>query len=87
VDDKELKIEILDEVKDEIARDPEMAELMADFIAMLHQAHDAVRRGQYKTMDDALEALTGNRPVQIDPETGEEIPYASMHNDMGLDDE
>lgn len=65
-DDKELKIEILDQVKDDIAKDPELAEIVADFTAALHQAHDAVKRGQYKTMEDAMEALTGNRPVRID---------------------
>ena len=86
-EDKELEIEMSDQVKDQIASDPEMAAAMADFIAMLHQARDAVKRGQYKTIDDAMEGITGNRPVKIDPETGEEIPYASMHNDMGLDDE
>jgi ATP-dependent protease HslVU (ClpYQ) ATPase subunit len=70
-DDKELKIEILDQVKDEMAKDAELAEVIADFMAMLHQANDAVKRGQYETMEDAMEAITGNRPVQINPDEWE----------------
>lgn len=82
--DKDLIIEMTDQVRDQIADNPEMAAFLREFTAAMHQAADAVKRGQYKTMDDAMEAITGNRPEKIDPDTGEVIKGASLSDDMGL---
>src|SRR5258708_3914669 len=81
-EDKDLKIVMLPEVEADLAKDPELAEVMRDFSAMMRQAFEATERGQYKTMDDAMEAIMGCRPVKIDAETGEPIPGASMDADM-----
>jgi len=65
--DGELKVVLSDQIENDIAADPELKDIIAEFIARMHQAHDAVLRGQYKTMDDAIEAITGIRPVVLDP--------------------
>ncbi len=71
-------------VDDQIAADPDMAAAITDFFAKMRQAYDAVQRGQYATMDDALKAL-GIETEKLNPETGEVIEGASFHEDMGLD--
>lgn len=65
---------------------PDIAAALRSFIAAFHQAADAVKRWQYKTMDDALEVITGSRPAKVD-HVGEVIPGSSLHEDMGLDDD
>lgn len=80
-EDKDLQIDISDTVEDQMSNDPELAEAMRVFMAVMRQAHDAVQRGQHKTMEDAIEALTGSRPVKLDPDTGEKI-HGSMDEDM-----
>lgn len=85
--DKDLTIELSPEVEASMAADPELAKAMRELSAIMRQAFAGVQSGQYKSMDDAMEALTGNRPKKIDPETGEEIPGASMQRDMELDDD
>lgn len=69
--DKELTIEFTDEVKAKLDADPKMAAAVRDLLAAIHQAHHAVQAGQHKTMEDALEAITGFRPVAIDPDDPE----------------
>ena len=77
--DEDLKIEMTDHVRDKVASDPKLADFMRDFNAALHQAHDSVRRGQHTTMEDAMEAITGFRPVKLGPDEAALI--------VGLDDE
>lgn len=73
-DSKDLDILMSDQVKTTMATDPEAAEAVRDFVAMLRQADHSVKSGQYKTIDDALEALTGSRPelVDLDATDGDE---------------
>lgn len=77
---KELQIKMSDQVRGKMADDPEAQKAMREFIAVLHQAHDAVQRGQYKTMDDAVEAITGNRPEPVDSDM-------SLDEALGLNDD
>lgn len=85
---KELEIVLTPEIQAQMDADPELAKHMREFFANMRQADAAVQNGQYKTMEDAMEAIAGNRPVKIDPETGEEIHGASMSAEMGhFDDE
>lgn len=84
---KDLTIELSDQAKKQMAADPKMAEGLRDLFAIMRQAHAGVKSGQYKTFDDAMEALTGSRPKKIDPETGEEIEGATMHHDLRMDAE
>lgn len=67
---KELDIHVLPEVAEQMADDPELAEALKETFAVFHQAHHAVETGQYKTFDDAMEAITGSRPelVEFDEE-------------------
>src|SRR5688500_15826104 len=83
--DKDLHIEMSDQVQGQIDNDPDIAAAIREFAAIMRQAHDSVRRGQYKTMDEALLAL-GVEARKVDPVTGEVIPGASMHDELGLDD-
>lgn len=85
--DKDLEIELSDQVREQMANDPKMAMALRELFAIMRQAHEATKRGQYKTYDDAMEALTGSRPKKFDPDTGEEIVGASLHKDiMGEED-
>lgn len=85
---KELEIVLMPEVQAQMDADPELAEAMRKMFAAMHQADEGVQSGRYKNMEEAMEAITGNRPVKIDPETGDEIPGASMSVEMGhFDDE
>src|SRR5687767_5955211 len=81
---EELQVILADEVQAKIDADPGMRAAIRDFIASMHQARAGVLSGQYKMMDDAMQAITGSRPQKIDPETGEVIEGASMHEDMNL---
>ncbi len=83
---KDLTVEFTPQVEQQMAEDPKLAEALRDFIAVLHQAKDGVERGQYKTMDDAIESITGNRPMKLDAETGEEIVGGLMHDEVFPDD-
>lgn len=70
-DEKDLEIVLSDQVKEAMAADPELAKSMKDFSAMVRQAHHGIKTGQYKSFDDAMEALTGSRPEYIDLSTNE----------------
>lgn len=82
---------MLPEVQAQLDADPEMAKAVKEFMAMMHQAHHAVQTGQHKTMEDAVEAISGSRPMPIDTETGEVITDGAplMHEQLklGEDDE
>ena len=65
-DDKELSVIFSDQVKDAMASDPEKAAAVQEFTALLHQTHAGVKSGQYASLDDALEKLTGSRPEMVD---------------------
>jgi hypothetical protein len=80
-DKKELTIRIHPGVMEDIADDPAAMEAVRNFTATMRQAFDAVQRGQYPTIDEALRAV-GVEPVKIDSETGEEIEGASMQEDL-----
>ena len=65
---KELEVVLSDKVKAQIIADPKMAETIRNLSAIFRQAGLGIKTGQYKSMDDAIEALTGNRPEPVDPE-------------------
>lgn len=79
----DLNIQYSPQVKARMEADAEMAEFVRDFNAKLRQAFYGVQIGQYRSMDEALERLTGSRPQKIDPITGEEIE-GSIDEDLGL---
>jgi hypothetical protein len=49
-----------------VAAHPEAEEAIRDFLAKMHQAAESVNSGQYASFEDAIEALTGERPTLID---------------------
>lgn len=49
-----------------VADDPEAADVFRDFFAKMRQAHHAWQEGRYASFDDAIEAITGERPTPID---------------------
>jgi len=65
--EKDLEIKWSDAVKESVAKDPELAKALWEFQANLHQAWDAVKRGQYASFEDAIEAITGERPERVKP--------------------
>ena len=62
---KDFTIELSAEAKAKMESDPDLAEAMREVFAVIHQAHAAVAAGQYATWDDAMEAITGNRPEPV----------------------
>lgn len=62
----DLNVEISDQVKEKIAKDPKLANYLRETIACFRQAHQAVQEGRYASFPDAVEAITGTRPVRID---------------------
>jgi hypothetical protein len=63
---KEPTVEWSDQVREAAERDPKIADLLRDFGAKARQAMQMVEAGQYKSFDDAMEALTGERPQKIE---------------------
>lgn len=53
-------------VKDQMANDPALAEAMREIGAAFRQAHHAWQSGQYESFEDAMEAITGQRPELVD---------------------
>lgn len=69
---KDLEIVILPEVQAQLDADPDMAEAIRDFMAACRQAKHAVDTGQHESFNDAMEAITGNRPEPVDISGDEE---------------
>lgn len=68
---KEFEIVIGPEASREMERDPVMAEAMKDLFAAMKQAIHGVETGQYETFEDAMEAITGDRPELVNPDDSE----------------
>lgn len=49
-----------------LAAHPELAKAMREMAANMRQAHHAWKSGQYASFDDAMEAITGERPESLD---------------------
>lgn len=67
--DKEPTVIYSDQVKDQMAQHPEIAKHLREFAANARQAMQGVKDGQYKSFDDAMEAITGQRPEPYDGDT------------------
>ncbi len=54
--------------------DPELAEVMRTMAATMRQAHHSWKTGKYETFDDAMFAITGQRPeiIEIDDLEGDD---------------
>jgi len=63
---KERDIIISDQVAEQMAGDPELADEIRGILAAFRQAEHAVATGQHKSFEDALEAITGNRPEPVE---------------------
>lgn len=70
---KPLEILFSPEVEEQMRNDPKLAEAVRRLTASFRQADHAVKTGQHKTFDEAMEAITGSRPVAVDVDTGEKI--------------
>lgn len=62
-DDQELKVELSEYVLQQIDDDPELAEALMEFSNMMKKAFTLFQAGEYASMEDAVEALTGSRPT------------------------
>lgn len=79
---KDLEIKISDQVKEKIVEDPDLAKAMKDVQAIFHQAHHGVQTGQYKTLEDGIESLTGSRPELLD---GDRMPISGEKFSMVIE--
>jgi len=66
-DDKIPQVIIPPEMQAEIDKDPKLAEAMRDMSAQMRQAMQGVQDGKYADFNDAMEALTGQRPKLFEP--------------------
>ena len=66
--DEEFKVEWSDQVQKAVEKDPKLADFLRGFGAKARQAMAGVKSGQYKSFDDGMEKLTGQRPEKIDPD-------------------
>lgn len=57
---------MLPEAQAQIDADPVLAEAMVGLKEAFLNAMQGVEDGRYKTFEDAMEAITGSRPVPID---------------------
>ena len=64
-EENELEIVVMSQVQDAMDSDPELAAMLRECLACAHQANEAVQSGRYETFEDALEAITGSRPVLL----------------------
>ncbi len=64
-EDKEMKIELSNQVKEAMAGDPALSAALTELFANMRQAQHAIDEGRYATFDDAMAAITGNRPELI----------------------
>jgi hypothetical protein len=63
----EIKVEISPEFLEQLERaSPEMKAKAIEMVANLRQAVQSVNEGRYDTVEDALAAITGQRPALID---------------------
>jgi hypothetical protein len=60
-----LEIVLSDEVKADMKADPDIAAAIGGLMEAMRQADHGVRSGKYASIDDALEAITGNRPEVV----------------------
>jgi hypothetical protein len=58
---------MLPEAQREIDANPELAKAMPGLAESLKNALQGVKDGRYKSFEDAMQAMTGERPRQIDP--------------------
>ena len=71
-DDWKDPIVLSENAKRQLAADPELAAACRELFANMRQAHLAVREGRYATFDDAMEAITGERPTPLVPSEDDE---------------
>jgi hypothetical protein len=68
-DKDDLKIELSPEAQAKLKdAPPDIKAKMQELFANFHQAMDAIKRGEHETFEDAMEAITGNRPEKLDLE-------------------
>lgn len=70
---KDPDIVLSKQVKEAMAKDPELAAALRELFANMRQAMQSVKEGRYKSLDDAMEAITGQRPTPIDDLSEDEI--------------
>lgn len=66
-DDKIPQVIMLPEAQAQIDADPALAKALGGLRESLLNAMQGVKDGRYKSFDDAMEAMTGNRPTAIEP--------------------
>lgn len=82
--EQDLKIELSPEAQAKLDKaPPDIKAKMQELFATFHQAMDAVKRGQHETFEDAMQAITGNRPEKVDLETAAAM-FGADTKDMNL---
>lgn len=62
---KKPKVVMSDQIKEQIASDPALAEAMAEFNRIAVEAMQGVNDGRFPSFDVAMEFLTGSKPTPV----------------------
>ena len=61
----DVMISFSPQVQAQMDNNSDLAEAMRDFLANVRQALNDVKTGKYNSFDDAMEAITGERPQLV----------------------
>lgn len=66
---KDTRVVVLSDLaKKQLDANPEMHEAVTEFVSKMTTAMTAFKKGEYATMDDAIEAILGHRPKKLTKE-------------------
>lgn len=79
-DKKDWKMEILPEFLNDLDQisqdDPQSAAALREMLANMRQAIEGVNAGRYKSFEDGVEAITGQRPTKIEDIIDDDIEHS-----------
>lgn len=69
-DDTDIEINLSDQVKEAMAKDPALAAEMRAMFADMRTVMHGLKTGKYRSFDEGFEKLTGERPTRIEEDDG-----------------
>lgn len=70
-DDKKFRIEVSPQAQAKVDSDPALAEVMREMMKSFDAAMEALATGKFETFEDAMEAITGQRPKPLSFDEGQ----------------
>lgn len=70
----EIHPEVFEDLNQISQTDPKAAQALREALANMRQAVEGVNTGQYASVEDGIEAITGQRPTPVDIDDDENDP-------------